>query len=524
MQQPPTGRPSPSVRNGRRWAVATGHPAGTVAAMRVLENGGSVVDAAIAASAVLTVAMPHATTIGGDAFILMRNAGTGQVTGLNASGCAPRGIDRYDFEGGLPLHGALAAVVPGLVRGWEAMHARHGVHAWKALFADAVELAGAGCPVSKPLAETIAERQDVLRKDPGCGALFCPDGRLLAENETLHQPALAATLQQIAGAGADALFRGEVASSLIQGIEKAGGAIALDDLADFEPEWVEPVTAQFRGSEVHAMPPNSLGVLMLMQLQTLGRLPPAELQGSAARAAAWQVKAMRAAFDVGMHLIGDPRRMMVAGPALLHDPYRGEVFRKMMAGAVDGAPVAGAGTACVTVADREGNAACIVQSIFNPFGSHFLEPRTGILLNNRLSGFSAKPGSPNSIAPGQRCAHTLNPVIVTRNGSLHLVHASPGGASQTVTATQVLTNALDRGMPLGEAIAAPRWAVDRRGTVLFEPEWTPQDVEFLRSRGVEFRQEANAYFFGSATVIEAQANGTLVAAADARRHAMALAL
>lgn len=517
-------RHSPMTRQGSSWAVATGHEAGATAALRILRSGGNVVDAAIAASAVLTVAMPHATSLGGDAFFLVRSAADGIITGLNASGCAPRTAMPGTFAGDLPAHGPSSCVVPGLVRGWSDLHQRRGRMQWTRLFDEAVELATAGFRVSRGLARNLAASAGLLKVDAGASCVFFRDGRVLCEDDLLRQSALARTLQTIAEQGASTFYQGHIAQRLVHGIHTAGGLIQRPDLAGFEAEWVAPLALTHGESVIHVMPPNSLGVLMLMQLQALQDAPAEERLRSAGSHAARQVRAMRAAFSVGLPTLGDPRHMNIAGSDLLDDPYRAAVTRKFDEDSVSRYDAPGSGTACVTVADREGNAVCIVQSIFNPFGSHFLEPSTGIVLNNRISGFSVAPGLANSIGPGRRCAHTLNPVMVTRGSQLQMVYASPGGVSQTTTGAQVLTNVLDRRMHLADAIAAPRWAIDRRQDVLLEPVWATSDAHAMKDAGVAFRQEDSDYFFGSATAIEMQPGGELLAVADARREAAAAAV
>ena len=187
-------------------------------------------------------------------------------------------------------------------------------------------------------------------------------------------------------------------------------------------------------------------------------------------------------------------------------------------------PIPAGGTACITVADAAGNAACIVQSIYNPFGAHFLDPGTGILLNNRMAMFDPLPGRINSVAPRKRPAHTLNPVMVLKAGRLRWVYASPGGASQTITGTQVMVNLIDRKLSLARAVEDGRWGVDRKGNILIEPK-TPSGIETeLRAQGLEARQVQDTYWFGSAKIIECGPDRLLRAVADTRRDACALAM
>ena len=509
---------------GTRAAVAAGHPAGARAAMRMVQAGGSIVDAAIAASAALTVALPQATSLGGDAFILVRDAVSGTVHGLNASGVAPRLATPEQFSAGMSVHGPRAPVVPGLVGAWQALHQRFGRAAWGSLFDEAVMLAGEGCEITPHLARAIAASESVLGRDRGCAELFLPSGHALAAGSLLCQPALAGTLRSIAEGGAAAFYEGEIGARLTRYIEAAGGLMAADDLRRYAVAWTDPLWSRYRGYDVAVMPPNSYGVLMLMQLNALAILPRDKLDGDTATRMQWQMRAMRASFAVGLPQIGDPLSMSMAAADLLGGTTTDRVRALMLAEPGAAQPVPAGGTACVTVADAAGNAACIVQSVYNPFGSHFLDPGTGILLNNRMATFDPLPGRVNSVAPGKRPAHTLNPVMVLHSGRLRWVYASPGGASQTITGTQVLVNLIDRGLDGPHAVSDGRWGVDRKGNILIEATTPPHIEMALKARGLDATRPQDTYAFGSAKLIDCGPDHVLRAAADARRDACALAM
>ncbi len=515
---------APSRANGRHAAVATGDRDAARAALAILSSGGSVADAAIAASAVLAVTMPHATSIGGDAFFLVRDGASGSVHALNASGTAPSALTPQTFANGMHQRGALAPVVPGLVKGWDALHRRFGRLPWNALLADAIALAADGASVSPSLAQSIKASAGQLRKDPGCAALFFRDAGALVAGDRLLQPALASTLDAIARSGADEFFNGASGHALASNIVSAGGLLQHADLQQFSAQWVQPVQSHLLGHDISVAPPNSYGILMLMQLQALAGIAPDRLLADTASRMATQMRCMRATFDVALSAIGDPAGMQKSIGQLLRTASIDEIRTRMAAMLPDAKPVPGGGTACVTIADASGNAVCIVQSVFNPFGSHYLDPQTGVLLNNRMFGFDAVPGRVNSVAPGKRSAHTLNPVIVTKAGKLRWVYASPGGISQTVTGTQIMMNLIMRGMNPADAIDDSRWAVDRGGNILVEPGLDERIVQSLTASGFSPRRESDGYSFGSATVIEHCEDGSLFAAADRRRQACALAL
>ncbi len=232
---------------------------------------------------------------------------------------------------------------------------------------------------------------------------------------------------------------------------------------------------------------------------------------------------MQAVFAEALGAIADPRHMRVSPRDLLAEQTTARVVEAMRRAASGPSSLPAGGTACVLTADAAGNACCIVQSVFNPFGAHFLEPSTGILLNNRLFCFEADPRHVNCVGPGKRSLHTLNPMLVMREGRLAWVLASPGGMSQTTTAVQVLMNLIDRGMTPRDAVDDFRWATDRKGGLLLEPRM-PRDVEAaLTARGLPAVYVDDEYIFGSAKVIAVAADDSLIAAADGRRFAAAAA-
>ncbi len=295
--------------------VVSGHAAATLAGINILERGGNLVDAMVGASAALAVVVGQATSIGGDCFLLYHEAASGRSFGLNASGVAPALAAPEVFPEGMKSRGPLAGVVPGLVRAWDVMHRRFGRLPWKDLFGRAIELAH-GHPVSKVLAERLPENRDALAADPGCAALYLPQGRAVAIGEILRQPALAASLQAIARQGADEFYLGDLASRIAHFQEARGGLIRAADLAAYAPLWVEPIATDYRGHQVEVMPPNSYGILLLMQLNGLSALDSETLTASLARRLGYQISAMFAAFE-GVPWIADPRALPDAVERLL---------------------------------------------------------------------------------------------------------------------------------------------------------------------------------------------------------------
>jgi gamma-glutamyltranspeptidase/glutathione hydrolase len=505
---------------GGQAMVVSGHAAATLAGISILKRGGNLVDAMVGASAALAVVVGQATSIGGDCFLLYHEAASGRSFGLNASGAAPALAAPERFPDGMKTRGPLASVVPGLVRAWDVMHARFGRLPWQDLFHSAIELAQ-GHPVSKVLAERLPENRDDLAADPGCAALYLPQGRPVAIGEVLRQPALAASLRAIAAEGADEFYCGDLARRIARFHEERGGLIRAADLAAYAPLWVEPIATDYRGHRVEVMPPNSYGILLLMQLNGLAGLDSETLTQSIARRLGYQISAMYAAFE-GVPFIADPQAVPDAIDRLL-GPEMTAAMQSAVLGGAGGQRVADrGGTACLLLADQEGNAISLVQSVFNVFGSIVLDPGTGILFNNRMQGFTHRSGKPNSVGPGRRPAHTLCPVLVRRDGRLRFALATPGGLSQTLTNIQVLSYLIDEDRDVADAVEAPRWCNTKTGDVLLDGEFSQSIVAELARMGHKAERADDAYFYGSAKAIELLATGTLAGAADYRREAFAL--
>lgn len=520
-----TSRPSrPDVRApvfGGRFMAVTGHSAATMAAVAVHRRGGSLIDAAIASSAALATVASQATSIGGDCFVLFHEAASGKTHALNASGVAPAAATPERFVSGMKVHGPLAAVVPGLVRGWEALHRRFGKLAWAQLFDDAIDIAD-GHPISFVMAARIPEMHADLVKDPGCSGVYVPDGRGVAAGETLRQPKLAATLRRIAAQGADEFYLGETGRHIAKAFLNADGLITGADLAAYQPIWVEPVSTSYRGHKVSVMPPNSCGGLLLMQLDGLSALDSATLTADPARCMGYQMSAMKAAFQHGVGLVADPKAIPDATARILAPDMREKMQTAVRALQSNGKVPGSGGTACVMLADASGNMICIVQSIYNVFGSQFLDPASGVLFNNRMQDFKHTPGKPGSVGPGKRPFHTLCPIMVHRDGRPRFALASPGGISQTLTGAQVLTELLDKGSDVATAVAASRWCNRASGEFLIEPSFPADMAGKLAAMGHVAKRGGDAYFFGSAKAIEWLSSGNLAGAGDDRREAFAL--
>ena len=505
---------------GTRGMVVSGHSLASTAGMRTLDRGGSLVDAMITTSSVLSVVIQQATSLGGDAFFLYHNATEGRTIGLNATGHAPDGATPEFYKDGIPDRGPLAVSVPGMVRGWERLHQKYGKLDWASLFDDAIEIAEA-----HPASRVMTAGLDLFRKDvmddPGCRALYFRGEERLKAGEILRQPALAQTLRTIAKGGSAAYYEGEIAKSLGKYNLAHGGLLGPDQFAGYEPEWVEPLSTLYRGHTVQVMPPNSYGLLMLLQLNGLSALTPEQLAGDESDRLDYLIRAMQGAFEIGQQHVADPRFVDVPVDRLLGAETTKQLQDVVVNGTAPSSFANKGGTSCIVIADGKGNAMSVVQSVFHVFGSAFMDPGTGILMNNRMTGFRVDPADKRVVAPRKRPSHTLNPVMVLKGGKPKYLMTTPGGPGQTLSMVQVLSNLVDRGMELTRAIEYPRWSVSLDGSFLLEDGYGADVAAELERRGHVVKQASGASYFGSAKTIEILDNGVLTGAADTRREAFA---
>lgn len=459
----------------RKLALATPHSAATDAGRAVFAEGGNAIDSAIAACASLAVVYPHMCTIGGDLFALAYRPGAGAV-GFNASGAAPRARTAEDLRrryGEMPIVGPDAVTVPGMLGGWQSLHAWGGRLPWSAVLEPAIKLAEDGCEVSPSLAVNLDAVAELARDDEGMRGLFFQDGRPVSEGHLLVQPALAETLKVIAQDGIDAFYNGELGSSYVRGLSRRGCALSREDLALHETQAVPPIFTDFRGWQVLTVPPNSQGYTLLQTLCALRQLAldPDPLSSDASVMARIFVQVARERDLV----LADPSRMTVSIEELLSDEHiatlvdslsssphpRGSTSGVAPQDARRSSEAAPSGdTIAVVAADGDGVGVSIIQSVYYAFGACLLEPDTGIIAQNRGSCFTLDPQSPNLFTGGMRSLHTLMPVLVTRNGRLRIVAGTMGGKAQFQIHSQILSRLLCDRVGLQAALSAPRWIVE----------------------------------------------------------------
>ncbi len=454
---------------GRQGMVAASQPLAVSAGLNVLQRGGSFVDAALATSAVLCVTEPYASQVGGDAFIIVYEAKTGKTFALNASGAAPQATTLEHFAEGIPLRGLAAASVPGLVDAWFTLHGRWGTRPVGELFAPALRYAEQGFPAGYRYARTFAAQEELLRSFPSTAHALLPNGVPPKPGEMVRQPDLAWTLGQIVEGGRDAFYTGAVAERILRYSEENGGLFTAADFAAHRTQISDPIKTTYHGYTVHGQPPVSQGHILLQMLNLVEGFELSALGHNSTTSIHYQVEAKKLAFADRAAYLGDPDFVDVPLDTLLSKPYAAQ--RRRLIQPLKATPVVEAGsidhdTTYFCVADAEGNAISFIQSVFWGFGCAEVAAGTGVLFNNRMTGFSLDPASPNVLAPGKRTAHTLNAYLITKEEptatggmreKLAFVGGTPGGDVQVQSNLQVICNLIDFGLNPQEAVEAPRW-------------------------------------------------------------------
>lgn len=523
MNETITHKPVQPV-GGRDHVVVSGHEAATRSALDILQGRGNIVDAAIAGAAVLCSALPHACGIGGDCFILLHQ--DGKSYSLNGTGRSPSRLPTNVSADQL-AGGALSCSVPGMVGAWEALHRRFGSRPWRELLSPAIAVARDGVEIADDFAKALDSHQKRLEGDPGCRQLFLSAEARPASARVLRQPGLAETFDLLANEGARALYQGELGRRLCKVVAERGGVLSEDDLAAYEPLWAIPAQYRYRGLDICVPPPNSYGVLMLLQLAALSSVSLSRHDFDSAERLRLLITAARQAIAVGAPLLADPQLVEAAYPQM-PPPALVDQLRTALANPGDSGPGLDSlppshGTALISIADKQGNGVTIIQSIFTPFGSHVGDGSSGIVLNNRLLGFSTNPTDLNFAQPSKRPAHTLSPAMVLQDGKLRLLLTTPGGTGQTITLTQILTGLVDYGLTLDQATRSARWSLDLQGNLLAEPGISPSILQQLNAAGLPVLAAGpeHRFFFGSAECIHIGENMELTAVADNRRDAYA---
>jgi gamma-glutamyltranspeptidase/glutathione hydrolase len=514
---------------GSRFAVASGCRYATQVAMDVLAQGGNVVDAALAASAVLCVTLPHSVSIGGDLFALVKKCGVDGIAALNATGAAPQraNVTSYRTHGHVivPLRGPLSIQTPGLVAGWQAMAKHWASWPFGKLLEPAIAFARDGFPIGARFARLSSELAPIYSAQQGWADTYLVGGAPISVGGILKQERLAVALSSIARDNGQSFYRGKIADDIVRSITRAGGLIEREDLERVKPEMMRALTIRVGDLSVATQPPISQGVVLLRALRLVSEhfaKNDVDIRTLWPRAA----HALQTAFAERVRVLGDQPNSFELAQAMIDGHFSGAHPQPHFAHS-------GTETTTISVMDSEGNAVSLILSIFADFGSGIVTDETGILLNNRLSGFFLDDNHPNGLKPGKRTMHTLHSVMVCDGEVPVLTGGSPGGDAQPQVNLQVLCRVLFRQEGIAEAVAEPRWMLfpatapaDVQGgvesTIRCEPELDMESRYAFEQAGFRTTMMLQADI-GSAKWVMRDRSGQLIAACDVRRDAAVIA-
>ena len=468
----------------RYGIVATSHVQASQAGAQILARGGSAVDAAIAANAVLGVTEPMMNGIGGDLFAIYWEAKTGKLYGLNSSGWAPQAltVEHLRAKGltKMPQDGIDAVTVSGAVAGWDALQHRFGKLAWKELFAPAIFYAQNGYPVPELISGYWEEAPEALAHDAEGQRVYLPSGKPPAVGDIFRNPDLAKSLRLIADNGSSVFYKGEIARAILATSQALNGTMAAADLSDFQPEWVEPVSITYRGWTVYELPPNGQGMAALEMLNIM-ETSPATTDGPLSVAELHKkIEAMKLAYADLYRYDADPRFAKVPVKGLLSKQYAQQRAKqidpaKANCDVMNGDPPT-SDTTYLTAVDRDGNIVSLIQSNYSSFGAGVTVRGMGFVLQNRGGLFSLDPASPNVLAPRKRPFHTIIPAFMEK-GDQHIGFGIMGGPNQPVAHAQFVSNIVDYGMNVQAALDAARFTVHpQRGCNIVIESRVPGDV------------------------------------------------
>ena len=498
-----------------RGMVASSQPLAVQIGIDILKQGGTAVDAAIAVNAALGLMEPTGSGIGGDLFAIVWDSRTAKLYGLNASGPAPQTISLEYFQKNnlteMPSLGPLPVTVPGCVAGWFELHRRFGKLPMKTILAPAIAYADEGFPLSELIAAGWQRSVKLLDRFANFQKLYAPDGRAPQKGDLFRNPELAATYRALAERGRDAYYRGAIARRIADCCREAGGFLSEADLASFQPEWVEPLSVDYRGFQVWELPPNGQGLAVLQMLGMLNQLDVKAMGHNSADYLHTLIEVKKIVYEDRAQLYADPRFSRIPFEQLITPEYCRQRLqrldpRKSNRAVPSGIDLLNRGgdTVYLSVVDRDFNAVSLIQSNYMGFGSGLVPEGLGFCLQDRGALFSLEEGHPNVIAPGKRPFHTIIPGFVSRDHKPVFPFGVMGGDMQPQGHVQVLCNIIDFAMNIQEAGDAPRFRhagssepsggrMDDGGTVYLESGVDAETIRELLARGHRVAKSASEF-------------------------------
>jgi gamma-glutamyltranspeptidase / glutathione hydrolase len=519
----------------RRGIVGTEQPLASQAAAQILARGGSAVDAAIAANAALGVMAPMMNGIGGDLFAIIYDAKTGKLAGLNASGWAPKKLTpeflKAKGDTHMPSRGIQSVTVPGCVRGWAELHKRFGRLPWADLFQPAIYYARHGFPVTEIIDEFWVSEEQQLSEDPNARLVFLPEGHAPKVGAIFRNPGYADALELIAQKGPDAFYNGPIARSILKTSERLGGTMAAGDLRDYQPEWVNPISTNYRGWEVYELPPNGQGMAALEMLNIFEKFPLPQWGYSSADAFHVKMEAQKLAYADLHRYNADPRFAKVPVQGLISKKYAAERaatidMHQAHCDVPPGEPQKyGNDTTYLATVDRDGNVVSLIQSLSSLFGSGVVVDEYGFALQNRGALFVLDEGAPDILAGRKRPFHTIIPGFLEK-GDLHIGFGIMGGLNQPQAHAQFVSDVVDYGMNIQAALEAPRFTKLNFGGCNFMIERrVPEAIrEELSRRGhiLEVRGDFSTWMGGGQVMMHDSASGLNYGASSPRKDGAAI--
>lgn len=507
--------------------VATSQPLAVQVGLSILMKGGNAMDAAIATAATLNVVEPISTGIGGDVFAIIYDSDRGSLAGLNSSGWSSREatLERYRKMGfkEMPISGIFSVTVPGAVAGWEVLLEKFGTMSFKEVLEPAIKYAKSGFPVSERIAWKAEENK--LLQQPG-GEEYLIKGRAPRPGERFSQKNLASTFEEIAKEGAQAFYQGEIAKKIANFMKRNGGLIDEEDLSEFEAEWVQPLSVDYKDYTLYELPPNGQGLCALEALMIASNFDLEKLAFNSSEYLHVMIESMKLAFFDGHHFITDPKFRDIPVKKLVSDAYckqRSELITDKAISLTSNDSYH-TDTVYLTVVDKNRNMVSFINSIYKGFGSGVVVEGTGIVLQNRGSSFKLNETHNNCLEPRKRPYHTIIPAMLYRCGEPYMSFGVMGGHMQPQGHFQVFSNMVNFEMNPQDALDAPRFRFEEGNRVSLEDSIPRSIRKKLEEKGhyVEVEAHLSIDFGGGQSIVVDRENDCLLAGSDPRKDGCAM--